>query len=134
MADEQTKPPFNKPSIIPKGLDWQSLLAKDGNALEVHYRHILETLGKEKGMLGVIFRKSQNKIQDPAKLKRLIELINAETWTGMNIDIKGEIYEGLLQKNAEDTKSGAGQYFTPRALIKAMVEVIKPKPIWTFSG
>ena len=128
MADEQTKPPFNKPSIIPKGLDWQSLLEKDGDALEVHYRHILETLGKEKGMLGVIFRKSQNKIQDPAKLKRLIELINAETWIGMDIDIKGEIYEGLLQKNAEDTKSGAGQYFTPRALIKAMVEVIQPKP------
>lgn len=128
MVDEQTKPPFNKSSIIPKGLDWQSLLEKDGDALEVHYRHILETLGKEKGMLGVIFRKSQNKIQDPAKLKRLIELINAETWIGMDIDIKGEIYEGLLQKNAEDTKSGAGQYFTPRSLIKAMVEVIQPKP------
>ncbi|MDH7604562.1 MAG: class I SAM-dependent DNA methyltransferase [Melioribacter sp.] len=128
MADEQTKPPFNKPSIIPKGLDWQSLLEKDGDALEVHYRHILETLGKEKGMLGVIFRKSQNKIQDPAKLKRLIELINAETWIGMDIDIKGEIYEGLLQKNAEDTKSGAGQYFTPRPLIKAIVEVIRPNP------
>lgn len=79
-------------------------------------------------MLGVIFRKAQNKIQDPAKLKRLIELINGETWIGMDIDIKGDIYEGLLQKNAEDTKSGAGQYFTPRALIKAMVEVIFPKP------
>jgi len=128
MADEQTKPPFNKPSTIPSGLDWESLLKKDGDALEVHYRHILESLGKEKGMLGVIFRKSQNKIQDPAKLKRLIELINAESWTGMDIDIKGEIYEGLLQKNAEDIKSGAGQYFTPRPLIKAMVEVIRPEP------
>jgi type I restriction enzyme M protein len=128
MADEQTKPPFNKPSSIPKGLDWQSLLEKDGDALEVHYRHILETLGKEKGMLGVIFRKSQNRIQDPAKLRRLIELINAETWVGLDIDVKGEIYEGLLQKNAEDIKSGAGQYFTPRPLIKAMVEVVKPEP------
>jgi len=128
MADEQTKPPFNKPSNIPKGLDWQGLLEKDGDALEVHYRHILETLGREKGMLGVIFRKSQNRIQDPAKLRRLIELINAETWVGMDIDVKGEIYEGLLQKNAEDIKSGAGQYFTPRALIKAMVEVIRPEP------
>jgi type I restriction enzyme M protein len=128
MADEQTKPPFNKPSIIPKGLDWQSLLEKDGDELEKHYRRILESLGKEKGMLGIIFRKSQNKIQDPAKLKRLIELINAETWVGMDIDVKGEIYEGLLQKNAEDTKSGAGQYFTPRPLIKAIVEVIKPEP------
>ncbi|NWF76961.1 MAG: SAM-dependent DNA methyltransferase [Nitrospirae bacterium] len=128
MADEQTKPPFNKPSIIPKGVDWQSLLDKDGDELEVQYRHILESLGKEKGMLGVIFRKSQNKIQDPAKLRRLIDLIDGETWMGMDIDVKGEIYEGLLQKNAEDTKSGAGQYFTPRPLIKAMVEVIQPKP------
>lgn len=128
MADEQTKPPLNKPAIIPEGLDWQSLLEKDGDALEVLYRHILETLGKGKGMLGVIFRKSQNKIQDPAKLKRLIMLINDETWVGLDIDVKGEIYEGLLQKNAEDTKSGAGQYFTPRALIRAMVEVMQPEP------
>ena len=128
MADEQSKPPFNKPSAIPKDLDWKSLLEKDGDALEVHYRHILESLGKGKGLLGVIFRKSQNKIQDPAKLKRLIDLINGETWVGLDIDVKGDIYEGLLQKNAEDTKSGAGQYFTPRPLIKAMVEVIKPEP------
>jgi len=131
MADEQTKPPYSKPPVIPSGLDWQSLLTKDGDALEVQYRHILESLGKEKGMLGIIFRKSQNRIQDPAKLKRLIELINGETWVGMDIDIKGEIYEGLLQKNAEDTKSGAGQYFTPRALIKAMVEAVRPQPTTT---
>lgn len=64
MADEQTKPPFNRPSSIPPGLDWDSLAGKDGDALEVHYRHILESLGKQGGMLGVIFRKSQNKIQD----------------------------------------------------------------------
>jgi len=128
MADEQTKPPFNKPSTIPKGLDWQSLLEKDGAALDTHYRFILESLGKEKGMLGIIFRKSQSRIQDPAKLKRLIELINAETWIGMDIDVKGEIYEGLLQKNAEDIKGGAGQYFTPRPLIKAIIEVMQPQP------
>jgi type I restriction enzyme M protein len=133
MADEQTKPPFNKPSTIPQGLDWQSLLEKDGAALETHYRHILEMLGKEKGMLGVIFRKSQNKIQDPAKLKRLLELINQETWIGLDIDVKGEIYEGLLQKNAEDVKGGAGQYFTPRPLIKAIVEVMRPEPGMTIN-
>ena len=133
MADEQTKPPFNKPSIIPQGLDWQSLLEKDGAALETHYRRILEMLGKEKGMLGVIFRKSQNRIQDPAKLKRLLELINQETWTGLDIDVKGEIYEGLLQKNAEDIKGGAGQYFTPRQLIKAMIEVMRPEPGMTIN-
>ena len=133
MADEQTKPPYNRPSFIPKdkegkSLDWQSLAAKDGDALEIHYRHVLDTLGKAKGMLGVIFRKSQNRIQDPAKLKRLISLIDDETWVGMDMDVKGEIYEGLLQKNAEDTKSGAGQYFTPRPLIQAMVEVMRPEP------
>ena len=128
MADEQTKPPFNKPSTIPIGFDWQSLLRKDGTELETHYRNILETLGKESGMLGIIFRKSQSRIQDPAKLKRLIELINTETWVGLDVDVKGEIYEGLLEKNAEDIKSGAGQYFTPRPLIKAIVEVMRPEP------
>jgi len=139
MADEQTKPPFNLPAIsagkpadgrqaIPKGLDWQSLLEKDGDTLEKHYRHILDSLGKEKGMLGIIFRKAQNRIQDPAKLKRLVMLINDETWVGLDIDVKGEIYEGLLQKNAEDIKSGSGQYFTPRSLIKAMVDVTCPEP------
>jgi type I restriction enzyme M protein len=133
MADEQTKPPFNKISTIPQGLDWQSLTTKDGTELETHYRHLLESLGKEKSMLGVIFRKAQNKIQDPAKLKRLLELINNETWLGMDIDVKGEIYEGLLQKNAEDIKGGAGQYFTPRQLIKAMVEVMQPKPGMTIN-
>ena len=79
MADEQTKPPFNKPPTIPNGYDWESLLAKDGDQLETHYRRALETLGKEKGLIGVIFRKAQNKIQDPAKLRRLIaDLIDRE--------------------------------------------------------
>jgi len=128
MADEQTKLSTNRPPIIPKGLDWESLLEKDGNALKTHYHHILESLEKKGGMLGVIFQRSQNKIQDPAKLKRLIRLINDATWGGMDIDVKGEIYEGLLQKNAEDIKSGAGQYFTPRPIIKAMIEVMQPKP------
>ena len=133
MADEQTKPPFNRPSTIPKGLDWQSLLEKDGAVLDTHYRFILDSLGKGKGMLGIIFRKSQSRIQDPAKLKRLIELINQETWIGMDIDVKGEIYEGLLQKNAEDIKGGAGQYFTPRPLIQAIIEVMQPQPGMTIN-
>ena len=128
MADEQTRPPFNKKSIIPKDNDWQSLLNKSGDDLETHYRHLLESLAKESGLLGVIYRKSQNKIQDPAKLERLIKLINEETWVGLDIDVKGEIYEGLLEKNAKDVKGGAGQYFTPRSLISAMVDVIQPKP------
>lgn len=131
MADEQTKPPFSKESVVPAGLDWESLVDRDGDALETHYRHILDALGRQSGTLGVIFRKSQNKIQDPAKLKRIIQLINDETWSGLDADVKGDIYEGLLQKNAEDTKSGAGQYFTPRPLIKAMVEVMRPEPMQT---
>ena len=88
-------------------------------------------MSNEKGLLGVIFRKSQNRIQTPAHLQRLIKLIDTENWSGMTADIKGTIYEGLLQKNAEDTKSGAGQYFTPRPLIKAIVEVMQPKPMKT---
>lgn len=127
MADEQATL-LHRPSTIPQEFDWQTLLSKDGDALEIQYRHTLENLGKAKGLLGVIFRKSQNKIQDPAKLKRLIKLINDETWIGLDVDVKGDIYEGLLQKNAEDTKSGAGQYFTPRALLKALVEVMRPEP------
>ena len=149
MADEQTRPPYRildrgsgvsplnhgngsagtDASTIPPGFDWPSLLAKDGDELETHYRHVLDTLGKKPGMLGVIFRKAQNKIQDPAKLRRLIvDLIDKEQWSSLSADVKGDAYEGLLQKNAEDVKGGAGQYFTPRALIAAMVEVVAPQP------
>ncbi len=129
MADEQSKPPFNKPSRIPKGFDWSALLKVEGDELEAHYRRTLEELGKKSGLLGLIFRKAQNKIQDPAKLRRLIvDLIDKEQWTSLGVDVKGDAYEGLLQKNAEDVKGGAGQYFTPRALIAAMVEVVGPQP------
>jgi type I restriction enzyme M protein len=132
MADEQSRPPFNKPSPIPKDVDWQSLVRLDGDELETHYRHVLESLGKQKGMLGVIFRKAQNKIQDPAKLRRLIvDLIDKEQWSSLSADVKGDAYEGLLQKNAEDVKGGAGQYFTPRPLIAAMVEVMRTEPKMT---
>ena len=129
MADEQSRAPFNKKSPIPKGFDWPALLKVDGDDLETLYRHILEELGKRTGMLGIIFRKAQNKIQDPSKLRRLVvDLIDKEQWTMLDADVKGDAYEGLLQKNAEDVKGGAGQYFTPRSLISAMVEVMAPKP------
>lgn len=129
MADEQSRPPFNKRSAVPNEFSWQSLLARDGDELEAHYRHSLSELGKRKGMLGVIFRKAQNKIQDPAKLRRLIvDLIDKEQWSSLSSDVKGDAYEGLLQKNAEDVKGGAGQYFTPRELITRMVEVTAPQP------
>jgi type I restriction enzyme M protein len=127
MADEQVRE-LGKRSAIPQELGWQSLLQRDGDALEAHYRHILTELGKGAGLIAVIFRKAQNRIQDPAKLRRLVEMIDGETWTGLDIDVKGEIYEGLLEKNAQDIKSGAGQYFTPRPLIKAIVDVMCPRP------
>ena len=129
MADEQTKPPLNRPSAIPADYAWPQLLKRDGDELEVQYRHTLESLGHEKGLLGVIFRKAQNKIQDPAKLSRLIaDLIDREQWTSLDTDVKGDAYEGLLAKNAEDVKTGAGQYFTPRPLIRAIVDVMRPEP------
>ena len=126
MADEMKL--VGKTSPIPAKLSWKSLLERDGDDLETHYRHILTELGKGSGLIPVIFRKAQNKVQDPAKLRRLVELIDGETWMGLDIDVKGEIYEGLLEKNAQDTKSGAGQYFTPRPLIQAMVDVMRPAP------
>ncbi len=129
MSDERTKAPYNRPSAVPAGYDWPSLIKKDGDELFDHYRHLLDQLGKEKGLLGLIFNKSQNKFQDPAKLRRLlVDLIGKENWSIMSADVKGDAYEGLLEKNAQDTKSGAGQYFTPRPLIRAMVDVIQPGP------
>lgn len=129
MADERVRL-YKEEPVVPPGYDWESLRAKDGPELDDHYRHILERLGKEPDeRLRVIFSKAQNKIQDPAKLRRLIiDLIDREEWLSLDTDVKGDAYEGLLQKNAEDTKGGAGQYFTPRALIVAIVDVIRPKP------
>src|ERR671931_1735817 len=127
MDDEQVQL-LGKPSAIPPEYSWQSLRGLHGDELETHYRHILAELGTGSGLTPVIFRKAQNRIQDPAKLRRLVELINGETWIGLDVDVKGSIYEGLLEKNAQDIKSGAGQYFTPRPLIKAIVDVMRPPP------
>lgn len=127
MADEYARPPYNRQVGIPEGHDWQSLLSLKGAELEVHYIRTLNKLSTRPGMLGQIFTKAQNKIQDPAKLARLIGMVDEEKWTLLDADVKGDIYEGLLERNAEDTKSGAGQYFTPRALIRAMVECMAPE-------
>ena len=141
MANELNKPPYNKGLKFPKLknaqseeikdaeiCDWNTLSQKRGAELEVFYNQLLRSLASEKGILGQIFIKSQNKIQDPSKLLKVIDMIDKEQWSLMGADIKGKIYEGLLEKNAEDTKSGAGQYFTPRALIKTMVACVRPKP------
>ena len=133
MADEYSQPPYNRKVGIPRAYDWNSLKSKRGAELEVHYVTLLRELANKPGMLGTIFTKSQNKIQDPAKLSRLIELVNETKWVTMGADVKGDIYEGLLERNAEDTQSGAGQYFTPRALIQAMVECVRPEPSKTIA-
>ena len=146
MADELNKPPYSKGLKFPKlknaqgeedpkgeTCDWQTLSQKRGLELETFYNQMLRSLGSEKGTLGQIFVKSQNKIQDPSKLLKIIDMIDKEQWSLMGTDIKGKIYEGLLEKNAEDTKSGAGQYFTPRSLIKTMVACVRPKPMRTIN-
>jgi type I restriction enzyme M protein len=133
MADEFSKPPYNRKLPLPKEYNWESLVAKRGAELENHYTNLLRELSHAKGILGQIFTKSQNKIQDPAKLFKLIDMIDKEQWSTMGADVKGKIYEGLLEKNAEDTKSGAGQYFTPRPLIRAMVECVRPEPMKTIA-
>lgn len=128
MDEEMTEIGFQEESQVPDEYNWESLVAKEGEELESHYRTALQELGSEGGLLGVIFSKAQNRIQDPAKLRRLVLMIDDENWSGMDVDVKGEIYEGLLQKNAEDVKSGAGQYFTPRPLIQGIVEAVQPEP------
>ena len=133
MADEYGQPPYKRDVGVPAQYDWQSLKARRGAELETHYIQSLRELGQEEGMLGQIFAKAQNKIQDPAKLFRLIDMVDDVQWVSMGADVKGDIYEGLLEKNAEDTKSGAGQYFTPRALIRAMVECVRPEPVKTIA-
>ncbi len=133
MADEYSKPPYNRELNIPAAYNWGSLISRKGAELELHYVTLLRELSTQKGILGQIFTKSQNKIQDPAMLAKVIDMINSENWLVMGADVKGDIYEGLLEKNAEDVKSGAGQYFTPRALIRAMVECIQPKPMKTIA-
>ncbi|MTK64948.1 MAG: SAM-dependent DNA methyltransferase [Methanobacterium sp.] len=115
-------------SGIPEEWRWEKLARLEGDKLETQYRKTLEALSKENGLLGTIFRKAQNKIQDPAKLSRIVSMIDEETWLGLNVDVKGAIYEGLLERNATEVKGGAGQYFTPRPLIQAIVEVMRPKP------
>jgi len=133
MAHEYSQPPYNRETNIPEKYNWSSLTEKSGAELEQHYITLLRELGKRSGILGQIFVKAQNKIQDPAKLYKLIQMLDAEDWVLLGTDVKGDIYEGLLEKNAEDTKSGAGQYFTPRALIKAMVECVQPEPMKTIA-
>lgn len=131
MADEYSKPPYDRNFNIPENCNWDFLLNHPLESLTLDYINALNILSDSGKMLSKIFNGAQNKIHDPYKLKKLIELLNEDDWVSESIDIKGDIYESLLQKSAES--SGAGQYFTPRSIIKAIVECVEPKPLETIS-
>lgn len=127
MAHERATRKLQPEQIVPPEYSWQRLLDSEGAALETEYTLILQGLGRQPGTLGTIFRKAQNRIQDPAKLKRLIhDLIDKERWSSAGTDINGDAYESLLARGASDKGSGAGQYFTPRSVISAMVDCVQP--------
>jgi type I restriction enzyme M protein len=129
MADQLTDEPYSKPPIVPPALGWKALLPLNGAALEDKYREILEKLGLERGMLGVIFKSARCEIHNPALLKQLVvNLIDNVDWLSLPVDVKGTIYEELLQRSAQESSRGAGQYFTPRPVIQALVEVMQPSP------
>jgi len=114
-------------SAIPADCTWDKIKDLDGEDLLTKYNKILDVLKGQKGLIGTIFTDAQNKINKPVYLKKVVSLIDKETWLSVDTDVKGAIYESMLEKNGQDKKSGAGQYFTPRALIKAMVDVTRPK-------
>ena len=127
MAHERANRSLRPERIVPEEFDWTRLVDATGDELERLYSWMLGNLGKQPGVVGVIFRKAQNRIQDPAKLRRLIsDLINKEHWSSSGTDLTGDAYEEILASGAADQKSGAGQYFTPRALVHAMVDCVQP--------
>src|SRR6266480_6279239 len=129
MADQLTEPPHSKPAIVPANLGWKALLPLDGAALEDKYRDILEKLAQKPGMLGVIFKSARCEIHNPALLKQLIvNLLDKVDWLSLPVDVKGTIYEELLSRSAQESSRGAGQYFTPRAVIGAICQAMQPMP------
>ncbi len=127
LASEQHGIDFT--STIPNDFSWRKLKSiSDNDLLEEHYQKTLTNLSKKPGLLGLIFVKPQSKINDPAKLRHLIKMIDEEKWSSLDVDVKGEVYESLLARNAEDVRGGAGQYFTSRPIIRAITEVMRPQP------
>lgn len=126
MDDENVKT-FGETSAIPEGYRWEDLIGLDGLDLIAQYEKTLKVLSEQDNLIGTIYTKAQNKIDKPVYLQKVISLIDEESWLVMDGDVKGAIYESILEKNGKDKKSGAGQYFTPRSLIKAMVDVTQPK-------
>lgn len=125
--DDENVQTFGEDSAIPEGYRWADLIDLDGLDLVKQYEHTLEELSGQDNLIGTIYTKAQNKIDKPVYLKKVITLINEESWLVMDGDVKGAIYESILEKNGQDKKSGAGQYFTPRSLIQAMVDVACPQ-------
>ena len=125
--DHENVETFGEDSAIPEGYRWKDLQSLDGLELIKQYEDTLNVLQKEDNLIGTIYTKAQNKIDKPVYLKKVIALIDEEKWLVMDGDVKGAIYESILEKNGQDKKSGAGQYFTPRSLIKAMVDVTDPQ-------
>lgn len=126
MDDENVKL-FAEDSAIPEGYRWSDLIELDGLDLIEQYEKTLKELSEQPNLIGTIYTKAQNKIDKPVYLKKVITMINEEQWLVMDGDVKGAIYESILEKNGQDKKSGAGQYFTPRSLISAMVDVTRPQ-------
>lgn len=124
--DDENVELFGEDSAIPEGCGWKTLRELDGMDLLDQYEDTLKKLSQEEGLIGTIYTKAVNKIEQPVYLKKVITMIDEEDWLGMDVDVKGAIYEGILEKNGQDKKSGAGQYFTPRPLIRAMVDCIQP--------
>lgn len=125
--DDENVQIFGEESSIPEGYRWADLIDLDGLDLVKQYEKTLEELSGQDNLIGTIYTKAQNKIDKPVYLKKVITLINEESWLVMDGDVKGAIYESILEKNGQDKKSGAGQYFTPRSLIQAMVDVARPQ-------
>ncbi len=125
--DKERVEQFWEESTIPEGYRWDDLLKETGEDLINLYEQALEVLGREEGLVGTIFTKASNRIESPVYLEKLISFIDQQDWLMMDGDLKGTLYESILQKNGQDKKSGAGQYFTPRPLIDAIVEVVNPQ-------
>ena len=125
--DAENEELFEETSAIPEGYRWSNLIELDGLDLIEQYEKTLKKLSEQDNLIGTIFTKAQNKIDKPVYLKKVISMIDEEQWLVMDGDVKGAIYEGILEKNGQDKKSGAGQYFTPRPLIQAIVDCVQPK-------
>ncbi|WP_311355033.1 class I SAM-dependent DNA methyltransferase [Alloprevotella tannerae] len=125
--DAENEELFEETSAIPEGYRWSNLIELDGLDLIEQYEKTLKKLSEQDNLIGTIFTKAQNKIDKPVYLKKVISMIDEGQWLVMDGDVKGAIYEGILEKNGQDKKSGAGQYFTPRPLIQAIVDCVQPK-------